>query len=253
MSEVTIPEDWERLEKEHGDRLLAQLQKRDWKRLHSRYGERFGFSYEEFVKWGKWVVSSRKGTEEAKPEEEKPEKVELKQFITDKRVWYDEEADVYTTYLPGEPHALAIPGSIHREICRAYSNYDSNPASVNELSRTFKLPRNTLTKYLRVHGITHDREPFTPEEIMSRSEDDLAEEALQIRRAAIYRRIEGDRWKEVRKDAAQWRNFDDTLFREFLSLMSDRPDTPPTRLDLKPTKRPYAAVIGLSDFLWGKF
>lgn len=253
MSEVTIPEDWERLEKEHGDRLLAQLQKRDWKRLHSRYGERFGFSYEEFVKWGKWVVSSRKGTEEAKPEEEKPEKVELKQFITDKRVWYDEEADVYTTYLPGEPHALAIPGSIHREICRAYSNYDSNPASVNELSRTFKLPRNTLTKYLRVHGITHDREPFTPEEIMSRSEDDLAEEALQIRRAAIYRRIEGDRWKEVRKDAAQWRNFDDTLFREFLSLMSDRPDTPPTRLDLKPTKRPYAAVIGLSDFHWGKY
>lgn len=252
MSDTEVNQRWEELREKYGARLLAQLQKRDWRRLHTRYGERFEFTYEEFASWGKWVVQQDKGPEDAEPSEEK-ESVDLKSYTTDKRVWYDAEADVYTTYLPGEPHALAIPGSIHREICRAYSNYDNNPASVNELARSFKLPRNTLVKYLRIHGITHDREPFTPEEIMTRSEDDLAQEALQIRRAAIYRRIESDRWKEIKKDAAQWRNFDDTIFREFLSLLSETKAAVPPKLDLKPAKRPYAAVVGLSDFHWGKY
>jgi hypothetical protein len=35
--------------------------------------------------------------------------------------------------------------------------------------------------------------------------------------------------------------------------MSEATHRPPDRLDLKPAKRPYAAVVGLSDFHWGKY
>ena len=250
MKEKPINEKWKSLRGSHGDRLLKQLKSRDWRRLHRRYGEEFGFSYEELVAWGKWIVSQEGAADEQQAEETEED---LGSFLSDKRVWYDPDADSYTTFIPGETHALEVPGSVHRELCRAYSNYDGHPSTINELARTFKLPRNLIVKYLRIHGITHDKEPFTTEEIMSRSEDDLAQEALQIRRAAIYRRIESDKWKEIKKEAGLWRNFDDTVLREFLSLVGDTPPSAPDRLDLKASRHPYVAVVGLSDFHWGKY
>jgi hypothetical protein len=136
---------------------------------------------------------------------------------------------------------------------RAYSNFDGRPASINELARSVGLPRPWIVKYLRVHGITHDREPFTSEEVMVRSDADLQEDALQLRRAAVYRSIEKAKWKEVERDALRWREVEDQMLRVITSALSDRqtPSVPP--LDLGSSARPYAAVVGLTDFHWGKY
>ncbi len=176
-----------------------------------------------------------------------------KQFISNKKVFYDPELDVYTTWIQGLPHAIELPGSVHRDIVRAYSNHDGNPSTVNEIAMTFGLPRSWVTKYLRVHEITHDREPFTPEEIMSRSEEDLAAEALQIRRAAIFRRIENDKWNQIRKDAKSWREFEDLIYREFKHLISDSHPREITKISLRDPVDEFCCVIGLSDFHWGKY
>ena len=188
------------------------------------------------------------------PEVSLPE--DYQQFISNKRIFYDNESDVYTTWISGLPHAIALPGSVHRDIVRAYSNHDGNPATVNEIAMTFGLPRSWITKYLRVHEITHDREPFTPEEIMNRSEEDLAQEALQIRRAAIFRRIENDKWGDLRKDAKKWQEFEDLLYREFLNLLKERglnSNKPVPLAEIKEPIDPFCCVLGLSDFHWGKY
>ena len=209
-------------------------------------------SEKEVAKFMSTHFSDYESEEIDAPASEDPED-SYKQFISNKRIFYDSDLDIYTTWIQGLPHAIELPGSIHRDIVRAYSNHDGNPSTVNEIAMTFGLPRSWVVKYLRAHEITHDREPFTPEEIMSRSEEDLAQEALQIRRAAIFRRIENDKWNQIRKDAKKWQEFEDLIYREFLGLIKDRAPLKQEKLDLKKPIDPFCCVMGLSDFHWGKY
>ena len=50
---------WFVLEQVFGSRIYGQACNRAWKTLYDRYGKKFGFSYEELVAWGKWVVAER--------------------------------------------------------------------------------------------------------------------------------------------------------------------------------------------------
>lgn len=175
------------------------------------------------------------------------------QFLLDDAYIYNEKDDTYVTFLPDVPKPLVLPGSVHREIVRAYSNFDGNPATINEIARTVKLPRPWVVKYLRVHGITHDREPFTPEEIMSRTDDELVADALQLRRATVYKKLERAKWDEIRKDAMKWRQFEDHTLRAIKTALMDRPIPKATPFKMDKAHTPYAAVVGLTDFHWGKY
>ena len=56
----------------------------------------------------------------------------------------------------------------HKAIKSAYSNWDGDQATLNQIAARFRMPRRYLVEYLRRHGVTHDSEPFTREEVMSR-------------------------------------------------------------------------------------
>lgn len=166
---------------------------------------------------------------------------------------YNKETDTYVTFLPDLPKPLVLPGDVHREIVRSYSNFDGSPASVNEIARSVKMPRPWVVKYLRAHGITHDREPFTPEEVLTRSDDDLVEDALQLRRAAVYKKLEAAKWDDIQKDAMKWRSFKDHTLRAITTALQGHVPPTPKPLRIQQAKAPYAAVVGLTDFHWGKY
>ena len=247
--EKKVPLHWLELRDSYGSRVIGQCRNREWRRIYSRHGDKLGLSYDEVVSWGKWLVASS-GSDLS---EDAPPEAGLNKYISDRKVWYDEDRDTYVANLPGVPQLIELPGSIHRDIVRAYSNFDNAPASVNQLAREFGLPRNWLIKYLRAHEITHDREPFTPEEIMSRTDDDLAEEALQIRRASIYTRIEQDKWKDIKKDANKWRIFETEVLRDLMSAVAGREPAGIPSPPLPELHGDFAAVVGLSDLHWGKY
>jgi len=249
-----------------GRTAIRYIKNREWNAFYKSHGHKLDFKEEELKPWGHWLVARQEvgylieleplfEKEEILPEVEKEEieKKGSKKYISDKRIWYDEDRDTYTTYLPGVPHAIELPGEVHRDLVRAYSNFAGNPASVNELARTFQLPRNWIVKYLRVHEITHDREPFTPEEIMSKSEEELAQEALQIRRAALYTRLERDKWKEIQKDAQKWREYEACTLRRLENITSKRKEGKIQKISIPPSNRKFAAVITPTDFHWGKY
>mgnify|MGYP003647574291 CR=1 FL=1 len=260
--ELGIPDRWYSAARSIGKVSANYAKNREWATLQKRYGDYLPFEKEELRRWGKWVAARKDvghliGLEplfSADPNEvlEEAEKKGHQKYISNKRIWYDEGRDSYTTYLPGVPHAIEMPGEVHRDLIRAYSNFDEQPASVNELARTFQLPRNWIVKYLRIHEITHDREPFTSEEILSRSEDELAEEALQIRRAALYTRLERDKWSTVQKDAQKWREYEAYTLRRIENILQDAGAGEVPRLHIPPTKRKFIAVISPTDFHWGK-
>jgi len=175
------------------------------------------------------------------------------EFMLDKPYVYNEKDDTYITFLPGVPKPLVLPGQVHREILRAYSNFDGSPASINEIARTVKLPKPWIVKYLRVHEITHDREPFTPEEILAQTDEELIVDAMQQRRATVYKKLEKAKWREIQEDALKWRDYEDHTLRSIQSALVNRKAPPVAKVDMGKAPEPYAVVVGLTDFHWGKY
>lgn len=180
------------------------------------------------------------------------DKYDPKDLLLEHNYVYNKEEDTYVTFLPGVPKPLVLPGTTHRDIIKAYSNYAGDPASINQIARDVKLPRNWIVKYLRIHGVTHDSEPFSTEEIESKTDDVLVEDALQLRRAGIYRKIEKAKWQEEKNDAMKWRSVHEHIIRVFEGMSREAPPPAPP-LKISAASKPYAAIIGLTDYHWGKY
>jgi len=190
---------------------------------------------------------------EVEPSAAEPTEQEASQYLYDKQYVYNPDNDTYVTFVPGLPKPLVLPGEVHREMVRAYSNFDGNPATVNEIARTVRLPRPWVVKYLKVHGITHDMEPFSTEEVMSRTDDELVEDALQLRRATLYKKMEQAKWADIRQDAMKWREVEDHLLRTLREGLKNRKVVQVPKLRLAEPDSPFAGVVGFTDFHWGKY
>jgi len=187
------------------------------------------------------------------PDGEQGSKPDPARLLHDKNYVYNVETDTCITFLPDIPKPLVLPGETHREIVRAYSNYDGSPATVNEIARAVRVPRNWLVKYLRAHGITHDREPFTPEEMDAKEDAELVEDALQLRRASLYKKLEKAKWADVQEDALKWRSYHESTLKVLVAALKDRPRPKVPRVQLEESVFPYAVVVGLTDLHHGKY
>jgi predicted phosphodiesterase len=168
------------------------------------------------------------------------------------RYHYNKDTDRYITYLKAAPEPLVVPGETHRQICQAYSNWDGRPSTINEVCRQFCMPRPWLVEYMRAHGITHDKEPFSNEELLDRQVEELTQDALQFRRMALHQDYEREKWKEVKADANKWRNFEYNVLRPLKEEIRNHPDHKPVLLKIDKAKRDFGLVLGLMDVHYGK-
>jgi len=168
--------------------------------------------------------------------------------------YYNKETDTYVTFIKPAPKPIVLPGHVHRSMKQAYSNWDGKPATINQICRRFEIPRSWFEDYKRVHEWTHDSEPFTSEEILEKSVEDLVQDALQGRRQRLYQQYEIAKWKEIQRDADRWNQFE----QETLNVLSDRlnrsaSDYSVPSLNLKDGSNPYVLLVGLTDFHWGSY
>lgn len=182
-----------------------------------------------------------------------PKKNEGQSWLADGSYIYNEATDTYITWLRSSPAPLVVNGQRHRDLIKAYSNWDGGPATLNEMCRTFEIPRPWLVEYLRKHGVTHDREPFSAEEVMGRDTEELVEEALQHRRAALHQRYEKAKWHEVQKDADKWRAFDQSVLQHLSNHMAEERANPRTArpVIMRKAEERYAFLVSPTDFHWG--
>lgn len=167
---------------------------------------------------------------------------------------YNQETDTYITYLPGVPKPIVLSGSQHREIVQSYSKFSGSNATINDIARTVEMPRAWVSKYLKAHEITHDHEPFSNEEILDKQDEDLIHDALQIRKASLYKKLEQAKWADIQNDAMKWRSFEGTVLRELTTAIKQRlPEPALEESPLQTTPNPFAVVVGLTDFHWGKY
>lgn len=180
--------------------------------------------------------------------------IDARQWVHSNRYFYTKATDAYVTFLSRSQQPLVVPGDVHRAMKRAYSNWDGDPKSINQICREFSIPRPWFIEYKSIHGWTHDSEPFSDEELLGRDEVDLVADALQQRRRAVTKKYEQARWREVEAHASRWLQFEvETLSR--IEGMIDRTPANRTvpRLDLKAATRPFVLVASASDFHWGMY
>ena len=161
--------------------------------------------------------------------------------------------DTYLTWIPGQVKPIHTSGDMHRGICRSYSNLEGDEATINELAREFEFPRPWMVQYLKAHGITHDKEPFSNEEMRDRTTEDLVEETLQRKRLSFHRSLEKAKWQKTVDSAHQWDVFEESIMRPLLAHIEENaPRYRPPVLRLPSARSPFALVHGAADLHFGK-
>ena len=83
------------------------------------------------------------------------------EWISDRAYYYNSETDVYVTFIRSAGNKpMTVSGVTHRAMKSAYSNMINKGSSIGQISRDFSIPRQWFDEYRRVHGWTHDMDPF---------------------------------------------------------------------------------------------
>jgi predicted phosphodiesterase len=229
----------------------------------TQIAEKYGVSRDTIERRMKLATPAAKKSS-AKPEpvkevSEKQSKIHLlSQAVGDTKVSryvYNEKTDTYVTFLRNAPEPVVVSGTTHRDMAKAYSNWDGAPASVNEMCRTFTFPRPWFAEYKTIHGWTHDKEPFSAEELMTRPVEELIETALQMRRQALSQGYEIEKWKETQSDADKYRDLQHNVVAPFMEHIERfAPSYRPPMLSMPKIQAAerFALIVSPTDLHFGK-
>lgn len=175
-------------------------------------------------------------------------KVDGTKWISSDFYTYNDNTDTYVTFLRCAPKPIVVNGDTHRAMQRAYSNWDGNEATINEICRNFSFPRPWFIEYKQRHGWTHDREPFTVEELQAKPVELLVEEALEQKRSVLYQRYEQEKWKETKEDAEKWRQLQHNNIIPLQYALEEWKPVKPIKLEKAVDGERFSLVVGASDW-----
>jgi hypothetical protein len=145
-----------------------------------------------------------------------------------------------------------MTGTKFRAMKKAYSDWDGNPATINEICRRFAVPRDQFIELKAIHGWTHEQEPYTREEVMAAEVEDLADDAFQTRRQAIWESFEKKKWHQTKEDAQKWNNLEQNFMLPLQDHLSTLiPAYEPPRLTLKTARNDFAVVTSAGELHYG--
>lgn len=190
------------------------------------------------------------------------------EFIRDNE---PEDSDTLKTgerhvYNPGTRHyvfqfdelgELVFPADRLQAIKRDYSNWNGKPSTINEICRRYAISRHALIAIVRELGWTHDSSPFTDEETLERSTDELVEDALQQKTQRLWNRFQRADWEQTVLKARKWDEYEQTFLLPYMSGIEESARRlGERRLAEVPKKEGYgkvAAVINPCDLHYGKY
>ena len=177
---------------------------------------------------------------------------DLGEWVQKDRYVFNGQSDTYVTVLKCRPKPLVISGQKFRSMKKAYSDWDGNPATINEICRRFAIPRDQFMELKAIHGWTHESEPFTREEVLTREVEDLADDAFQQRRQAVWESFEKKKWHQTKLDAQKWNNLEQNFILPLQDQISTLvPAYTPPMLNLKTARNPFAVVTSGGELHYG--
>ena len=224
---------------------------RDFWRANAKYPEKMISKYWSRFKAFLEEAGCRLETSEGPKEEDlTPEDANL---IYDEKYTFNKETDTYITFLDRCKVRIQLSGAQHRAMKDAYSNWSGKPETINEICRTFGMRRDWFIEYKSVHGWTHDSEPVTTEELLTRNEDDMVEDILQKKKQSLYKAFEKKKWRMIQSDHEKWQNFDQNVYQPLLAhVQKNLPSYRPPTLNLGKAEEAFAVVLSPFDLHYGK-
>jgi len=196
---------------------------------------------------------------ETKPEEDDDPAPKISperkaEWLWESNYVYNADTDTYITFTKSSGKPMVMSGTKHRQIIQMYSNWDGQPSTINMICRDLHIPRPWLIEYLRIHGITHDKEPFSKEELESRPIEDMVEDAIQMKRQAVYQKFEKLKWRDTKKNSDNWMEFEEVVLNRFIEEIGTHVRAMKVpKLDLDKPQSDYVAVVANTDFHWGMY
>ena len=152
---------------------------------------------DEFAGFCRWL-------KEEKPNQD--QNIAENQLMHTSNYYFDEGRDIYVVHLPSKKRPFAVKGDFWRSIRSAYSNWDENPSTVNEICRKFSLSRRTAIELIKCMGLTHDSSPYTDEFMANSDEEQLVKDLLRQKEERILTKYQRKEWQKVKRDAERYRN-----------------------------------------------
>lgn len=212
----------------------------------SRVAELLGISWEEARDLAPQLREATLPRDRAPVEEEAPRLEERDRYVRNR------DSGTYVFTLAGQARDVVLSEARVDAMVRDYSAAVDKPATINEIVRVHGLTRPVVRGVLHALGVTHDSLPWTPERIAEATEDELAEEAGQLRAQGIYRRIEREKWRAIEADAQRWRRAREELLQPILGWLAEHaPRYAPPIVRIPIGIEPWALVVGLTDEHWG--
>ncbi len=188
----------------------------------------------------------------AKKEQAEIDEASSKIIFEENYVFNPANGGTYITFLKNVGRNVTFSKDRHEAMLRAYSNWDGDPQTINEICRDFTIPRSWFHEYKKCHGWTHDHEPFTAEEMIGRPEDEMVEDALQMKRLSVHRKTQKAMWQKTEQDAAKWNNWEQSVFEPLLNKIEVfAPKYKAPFLNIKSAKEPFAVVVAPFDLHYG--
>jgi len=243
-SSVVIKEEWGRVKLEQAAGLTPYQAKRmlDGIRVHQALGV-------------KPRNATAEGDENCDPGEEsyQANPIEPPTDLSKRGYYYDGDQGLYVTHTPNAPGGLTILHKPeHERLIRLYSNWDGNPQTINQICAEFLWSRPQFDDYKRAHGITHDKEPFSREELLEKSVEEMEEEVLQSTRQQLNRSVALAKQRQRDEAAANWLEFEKVVLNKLLEAVGDMPKryvVPKLKME-HPTHR-HLLLVSPADLHWG--
>lgn len=140
--------------------------------------------------------------------------------LNTEKVHYNAENQTYVVYCPSAKGNVILSKSTVDSMFDAYSNFDGTPATINEVCRSFGIPRRVFIDIKTAFGWTHDSIPITGETMSAKTEDELVEDLIQKKLFSIEQRYKREKWKQIENKAKKWDNFKLGVIDPFESFLS---------------------------------
>jgi predicted phosphodiesterase len=235
----------QRLQDENPDVIIG----RDFWRQNAKYPEKMIAKY-----WSRFkdFVDEAQVNSDSKQVEPAIEEADPSIVLSDKYI-YNKADDTYLTFLKRAGKNIVLSGDQHRTMKQMYSQWSGKPETINEICRTFGLKRDWFMEYKALHGWTHDDDPFSNEEILTRDEDDMVQDVLQMKKLSLFKKFEKKKWETTVSNAEKWENLEQNFLNPLKAhIEKNLPSYEPPMLNLKKAQEPFAVVLSPFDLHFGK-
>ena len=147
------------------------------------------------------------------------------QVLNSTRYEFDETALTYHFYWQGRNGPLVVNQENVRSMVRSYT-VDGGNLSMQQVAIQHGITRREFERIKIALGITKDHEPFTPEDLEARSEDDLFSDYTALKRNRLQKRVEGFDHRRTKDYAARWQKLLTGSIQPILEAVHDLMDGP---------------------------